>query len=446
MRKISLALFILLTLTMALNLTFNVIADGDLGGEGCGACCCEPGTVFYIGKDTITKGNWTNAIGSPIGVYGSYAYILPWPPKKGIEVPVGNFSVPVGNFSYTDYGWTPEQIAGLSYSRTDPPYWDEYRSQTPLINYTLTGELHYINKTIGFVQWPVFEWAWESNQTEQGDDLRRVFYPQKSLWRLACWDDGSERDTDGIHSEGYFNVTLEFPEGKFMLSLYAYDYERVQRADQTIIIVGESGDVLATAVMSGTEFDEGIYLQFVVCGPTTITVKVLRGSASINALLSGIFIDKLPCDPWCGRTIGFWKTNIGKQTGKIKGRGYQVPIEKISNALDEIYDTYGWDWIPQGEGKLDEAWLLLNYRDPETEKRMARDPAIKAQAQTLALLLTAEIFGPSGLTTSVTIDGYGTYMVQGWINQIVEEFNSGTPDYAFIYTVADYLNNWCAES
>jgi len=82
------------------------------------------------------------------------------------------------------------------------------------------------------------------------------------MWRLTCWDDGSERDTrdgmsDDIHSEGYFNVTLEFPEGKFMLSLYAYNYERDHRPNQTIIIVGESGDVLASAIMDGTEFDEG---------------------------------------------------------------------------------------------------------------------------------------------------------------------------------------------
>ena len=227
-----------------------------------GYCYCEPGSVFYLGKDTVTKGNWENAVGSPIGVYGSYAYILPNPLRHGIEVPVGNFSVPVGDFTYPDYGWTPEQRAGLPYNRTEPPYWDEYWSLEPRVNYTLTGELYYAGEEIGFVQWPVFEWAWEDAQDEQGDDPRRVHYPINGMWRLACWDDGSERDTrdgmsDDIHSEGYFNVTLEFPEGKFMLSLYAYNYERDHRPNQTIIIVGESGDVLASAIMDGTEFDEG---------------------------------------------------------------------------------------------------------------------------------------------------------------------------------------------
>ena len=80
-----------------------------------------------------------------------------------------------------------------------------------------------------------------------------------------------------------------------MLSLYAYDKERFSRPNQTISITNESGEILASAVMEGSEFDEGIYLQFLVCGPTTVIVHVMRGPESNNALLSGIFVDKLEC-------------------------------------------------------------------------------------------------------------------------------------------------------
>jgi len=403
-------------------------------------CCCVPGTVFYLGKDTVTQGDWQNAVGSPIGVYGSYAHILPNPPVKRTEIPVGNFSVPVGGYTWTDYGWTPTQIAGLPYNRTDPPYWDEYVSLEPRINYTLNGTL-YDMPSIGLIQWPAFEWAWDdfnSSDPRAAHFKTTVEGSGGPGTRLTCWDDGSER---GYPSDGYINITLEFPKGMFMLSLYAYDMERWQRPNQTIYITDESGEILASAVMEGTEFDEGIYLQFLVCGPTTVIVQVMKGSESVNAVLSGIFVDKLPCVKWCGKTIGFWKTNIGKQIRKIRGRGWQVDIEVIREALNKIHDRYGWSWIPYGDDQDIKAWRLLSYRDPITGKRMAWNATIKAQAQALALLLTAEIFGGIFDPEMIEIDGYGSDRILGWINQIVAEFNKASPDYVFIYNVADFLNN-----
>jgi hypothetical protein len=412
--------------------------DEDDHEDCCCCCCCVPGTVFYLGKDTVTQGDWQNAVGSPIGVYGSYAHILPNPPVERIEVPVGSFSVPVGSYTWTDYGWTLYQIYGLPFNRTDPPYWDEYVSLEPKINYTLNGTL-YNKPGIGLIQWPVFEWAWDefnSSDPRAAHFKTTVEGSGGPGTRLTCWDDGSER---GYPSDGYINITLEFPKGMFMLSLYAYDMERWQRPNQTIYITNESGEILASAVMEGTEFDEGIYLQFLVCGPTTVIVQVMKGPESINALLSGIFVDKV--EKWCGKTIGFWKTNIGKQIGKIRGKGIQVDIEIIRNALDNIHDKYGWSWIPYGPDQDIEAWNLLNYKDPSTGKRCARDPKIKAEAQSLALLLTAEIFGGTTDLTLIEINGYGSDTISGWINQIVAEFNKASPDYVFIYDVADFLNN-----
>lgn len=404
--------------------------------------CCEPGTVFYLGKDNLTQGDWQNAKASPIGVYGSYAHILPNPPKCKTEIPVGNFSVPTGVFNYPDYGWTPNQILGLPYNRTDPTYWDEYVSLEPRINYTLTGALQNL-LGIGTIQYPVFEWAWDgfnSTDPRAAHFKTHVEGAGGPGTRLTCWDDGSERDKIfPMTSEGYFNVTMEFPQGVFMLSLYAYDKERNERPNQTIFITNESGEVLVSAVMDGPEFDEGIYLQFLVCGPTTIIVHVMRGPESANALLSGIFVDKLRC--WDGRTIGFWKTNIGKQIGMIKGKGTQVHIDDIRDALDNIHNLYGWSWIPYDANQDMEAWNLLNYRDPFTGEKRSKDPEIKAEAQALALLLTAQIFGGTTDVTLIEIKGYGSDTISGWINQIVAEFGKAQPDYPFIQAVADFLNN-----
>lgn len=268
--------------------------------------CAEEG-VSYLGNDTVTQGDWTNATGSPIGVYGSYAHILPNPPTHGAEIPVGHFETPLGDYpwnipggypwDYHDlYGWTWTQIAGLPYNRTDPPYWDEYVTLNPPITYYLTGT-PYNMPGIGLIQYPVFEWAWEDNFNSTDPRAALFEVCADGGRKLTIWDDGSER---GFPSEGYFNVTLTFPDGCFMLSLYAYDMERDQRDNQTIYITDEAGTVLASGIIQGQEFDEGIYLQFTVHGPTTIVVQVKKSPGSVNALLSGIFVDLLPPCPPCG--------------------------------------------------------------------------------------------------------------------------------------------------
>jgi hypothetical protein len=264
--------------------------------------------VFYLGTDNRTKGNWTNAVGSPIGVYGSYAHILPNPPTMGLQIPVGQFEIPVGQWTYTDYGWTNLQTLGLPLNKTNPPYWDEYVSLTPAVTYYLNGTLYY-NPTIGWIQYPVFEWTWENNFNST-DPRAAVFQVcSNGGRRLTCWDDGGER---GFPSNGYFNVTLSFPEGCFMLSLYAYDMERKQRDNQTITITNMTGSVLASGIMRGQDFNEGVYLQFLVHGPTTIIVQVDQSPASINALLSGIFVDKLSttCKWRYPKEICYWQNMV----------------------------------------------------------------------------------------------------------------------------------------
>jgi hypothetical protein len=262
--------------------------------------------VFYYGTDNETQGDWTHAFGSPIGVYGSYAHILPNPLPMGLQIPVGPYEYPVGQYTYTSFGWTSTQIAGIPYGALNPPYLDEYVSQTPKINYTLTGTL-YNMPGIGWIQYPVFEWTWENNFNST--DPRAALFQVCSDGgrRLTCWDDGGER---GFPSNGYFNITLTFPEGCFMLSLYAYDEERTVRDNQMIYITSTNGTVLASGMMQGTDFDEGVYLNFLVDGPTTIIVQVQSSPQSTNALLSGIFVDKLKttCKSRDTDDICYWKT------------------------------------------------------------------------------------------------------------------------------------------
>jgi len=364
-------MFVAFTLLIAIVVSAFAAVNMAWAGNG---CVCEPGTVHYLGKDIVTKGDWQNAVGSPIGVYGSYAHILPNPPRKLLEIPVGNFSVPVGGFTYTDYGWTPNQISGLPFNRTDPTYWDEYVSLDPKINYTLKGTL-YNMPGIGLIQYPVFAWAWDEFNSS---DPRAAHFKTHVVdaggpgTRLTCWDDGSER---GFPSDGYFNVTLEFPKGNFMLSLYAYDKSIAGRPNQTFYITNEIGEILASAEMRDLEFDGGIYHSFVVCGPTTIIVHVKKGPASINAILSGIFVDKLRCTWRCCKTMGFWKTNLGKLLGYIIGK------PQVRRADMELYIAFAKTRCPQvfgGLNSLADAYNVFKHYSLSMQN--------KAKAQLLALL------------------------------------------------------------
>lgn len=391
-------------------------------------CYClgvyHPGTVFYLGKDNITKGDWQNAVGSPIGVYGSYAHILPNPPKKRIEIPVGNFDIPVGGFSYTDYYWTQSQINGLPFNKTDPPYWDEYVSKWPNVTYQLTGSLYY-DETIGFIQWPVFEWAWDDFNSS---DIRAAHFKTfpPNVTRLTCWDDGSERDNVfPITSPGYFNITMGFPSGVFMLSLYVYDRENGQRDNQTIYITDLNGNILDFATMNGTEFDGGMYVQFIVCGSTTIVVHIKKSPTSINALLSGIFVDKLPCiSRWrCCRTMGFWMTNLAKLLGYQRGF-YQVRLSDMQN-----YISFARTRCPTVFGDLNtlqDAYNVFPHYSASMDSMLS-----KAKAQLLALLFNVA----SGRAYESDIVGF--YLVLR-----LEDKYPLSPDYPF--TVGEAIDNACA--
>ena len=255
------------------------------------------GPVSWLHEDTVTKGNWyPTAAGSPIGVYGSYAYILPDPPYNTHEIPIGNFSVPVGGtaaLTSPPYNWTVPQSNGLSDYRPDSPYWDEYVTQTPAVTYYINGTRMVIPTGLP-IKYPAFEFAWGAPHSSQTEP-REVYYPLKGMWILASWDDGGERSQP---THGYFNITMYFPSGSYMLSLYAYDFERI-RTSETFNIYGSTGSVLYDShQISGTTYQEGVYESSTVSAPPgglTIIVQIYNDAGhpnpNLNVVLSGIFVD-----------------------------------------------------------------------------------------------------------------------------------------------------------
>lgn len=317
------ALFmVILTATVAFQFTTLVSAQSQnsnspISNDIASRISLTQGSVTWYAEDTTTHGNW-------VGTYGSYAHMLPCPPVNLLEIPIGSmFKLVCGVTPTIDtFNWTDNQISGLPYNKSSPPYWDEYASKYPYVTYKMDGT-YIIFADHTPVKEPVFEWAWDSPHATQ-TDLREVYYSGSYKcatpigdctdtgtccgkgWRLACWDDGGERCQP---VNGYFNVTMYFPQGTYLLSLYAYDYEHWPRDSQEYRIYSANGQtLLASHQISGQAFDDGVYATFKVVAPyrgLTIIVQVYNDAGHVsyqwpypqdrtyNVLLSGIFVDKI---------------------------------------------------------------------------------------------------------------------------------------------------------
>lgn len=217
--------------------------------------------VYHESEDSTTKGSWT-------GTYGDLGFIkCAW-------------NVPSTGTAY--YSYNP------SYDETNMAY------TVDTSQYAWTSTSTWVDS----VQYPVFEWAWEAKGMGSASEPRAVYYPIAGQWRKACWDDGGERSQP---EHGYMDFHLTFPEGTYLLSLYAYDEERTTRASQTYEIYDETGTtLLVSKQISGDAFNDGIYETFKVVAESegcTIIVRVYNDAGhpdpNINVLLSGIFVDKL---------------------------------------------------------------------------------------------------------------------------------------------------------
>ena len=219
----------------------------------------------FDSEDSTTQGNW-------IGTYGDLGFIkCAW-------------NVPQTKVGYATWNPAYDHSSGLSYTATTSMY-------------AWTDRAEWIQ----CVQYPIFEWAWSGWYPTRPADLRAAYYTSTGQWRLACWDDGGER-CQPVH--GFEDFHLTFPQGTYLLSFYGYDYERDQRQSLEYVILDQTGTIeFASKQISGAAFDEGIYEIFKVVAPPgglTIIARVYNDaghpSPNLNALLSGIFVDKV-CEP-----------------------------------------------------------------------------------------------------------------------------------------------------
>ena len=77
----------------------------------------------------------------------------------------------------------------------------------------------------------------------------------------------------------------------YRLTLYALDYDRNGR-EMAITIVSDDGEKLDSRRVGKEETAAGVYLTWTVTGPVRVGLKKLAGH---SAVLSGVFIDPIPC-------------------------------------------------------------------------------------------------------------------------------------------------------
>lgn len=392
--------------------------------------------IYWESEDAATQGHWE-------GVYGDIGYIkCAW---NVLE-------------TKTNYAWDSD------YDEADDGI--TYDVAEGVNQYAATY------KTDLCIQYPVFEWdpkgsvggdpVWYG--TPPVDDPRCAYYPSEGEYRFAVWDDGGERCKP---EHGWMDFHLTFPEGTYLLSLYAYDYSRTRQSLTYQIyedVDGEIGTLLDSRQISGDAFNEGVYEIFKVVAPAegcTIIVRVNNDAGhptpNLNVLMSGIFVDKL--EQVCGLTIGFWKTNAAKDLRLNKGKA-QVDAAEYMSLLPCVYralsgsitDSNDWNisppwsredlrwalhWLSYGAYELDGTW---GWTTPE-----ASDPQVKARAQLLALLLTTCYKGPAYTGALIAVPGYdGLMTVADWIHRVIRYYNAGLYDDA--YEIANYLNEHCALS
>jgi len=368
--------------------------------------------VSFVGTDRYTKGNWRSS-------YGNDYYLL------------AGFNVPASNVSYApiNKAYDVTNIPLGSYTVSSGAF------QFAADDARTYGAYPYIG------QYAAYEWV--NNSTATALDPRMLIYPVPKIYNgypptpldrryFAVWDSG---ELNGLLD--HFTMKLRIPEGSYIFSVYAADFEQVGRSETVEIWNEMMTTLLDSQHITAAEINNGIYLQWLVQGPITINIKVIADPGNLNSFLNGIFLN---CMGYCGKTPGFWKNNIRKA---LEGRqnGIQVTKQNIINALDMITASYGqgtiwdFDWLTfQGTDneKLSKAWDILDYGGNDMEA--------KARRQILALLLTAAHYGGSLEIIPIGwYDGGQVKTLVGWITTILNEYNG--QNFEVAKDLADYLNN-----
>ncbi len=368
--------------------------------------------VSFVGTDRYTKGNWRSS-------YGNDYYLL------------AGFNVPASNVSYTPINKAHDvtNIPPGSYTVSSGAF------QFAADDTRTYGAYPYIG------QYAAYEWV--DNSTATALDTRMLMYPIPKIYNgypptpldrryFGVWDSG---ELNGLLD--HFTMKLRIPEGGYIFSIYAADFEQIGRSETVEIWNEMMTNLLDSQHITAAEINNGIYIQWLVQGPIVINIKVIADPGNLNSFINGIFLN---CMGYCGKTPGFWKNNIRKA---LEGQtwGIQVTKGSLLNALDMITASYGtgtiWNYgwltfLGSDNDKLSQAYDILDYEGNDMEA--------KARKHILSLLLTATHYGgPLDMIFINWYDGGMAKTLAGWVTTILNEYNN--ENYEVAKDLGDYLNN-----
>jgi len=246
------------------------------------------GGAVFIGEDKTTKGSW-------IGVYGNYWHLL------------CNTNDPL---TQVNYPWNLyNSSGGASVTYNNPTQGINSWAWTDLC--TIGSGCNVLNqdkdKNISFA------WSWGQDSTGFGLDV-----PPNSgcehvvgaaSW-ASCYDDGGENFTSG--PDLYVDLTLPLAgqcgaTGCYWVSFYATDYDSHCRKQVIEVYDPVSGQLLANSDPLEDIIGNGVYHTFWMPGGSYL-IKIKRTGCT-NAILSGIFVNCVPCPAPCTKTIGYYKNH-----------------------------------------------------------------------------------------------------------------------------------------
>jgi hypothetical protein len=437
--------------------------------------------AVWVNEDLTTGGNWLNAVGSPIGAYGTCAHILPGYATG--ETPVGEVSIGgVGtDFStlistLAPYGdpWAiiGAQLDGAGAWKAESPYYDEYNlAANPSVctfSYFITGPTVNI-PAVGShpaitVQYPAFTWQWrDSHPIGTGPDANSWYSTSQNFqdvpyvingqaytgpkgsgpasassltpaWGALSWDSGGERQFNSLYRASYtdyFDFHLSFSNaGTYLVSLYAYDADNGRTTQEYQIMNSAATIVLADKVVSESAMNTGAYESFKITAPTgpyTIVMRVLNNDPnhSINTVLSGVFTE-CATGTACGLSPGFWYTNANKDLGNQPGNA-QVNFNTYYNYLKALWGTGALSGLGFTPAMFPASPTTAIKTSALNEALAILAPPGSGQHGAARALLTILLTGqyvPNYLSAFFSGPG-GYHPVSWWITQLLTQYGGG---------------------
>jgi tetratricopeptide (TPR) repeat protein len=184
------------------------------------------------------------------------------------------------------------------------------------------------------------------------DDGRVLWDPVRNTRTPGCWDDHGEEYPQGKGPDLY--IDLPIPDGLFLLGLYFFEIDWPQYRSHRIELHakethggqppsaahrdsrGRLSSTLSSTPLASSSVDNyfhGKYKRFAVQGPVDLTVRITR-EQSVNAIVSGIFLDKLAYPDDCP-----WPTELLDAATRRQGdggtRGSADAAEGLSRAAED---------------------------------------------------------------------------------------------------------------